>query len=87
MSYYTPKVRSQPQIDCSIEEFEEETNLLESFFRVTTPINAKTPVLQKSLCHKCYKIVLKDSTNNSIQHFPNEKVCKCQRINNRIVRN
>jgi hypothetical protein len=88
MSFYraTPKIRKSTRKPGSLEEFEEEINLIESFFRVTEPISSEKPVFSKSLCHKCHKIVLLDTTNNTVQYFPDPTVCNCKRIGNRIVR-
>ena len=42
----TRKVRKIPSKSKNLEEFTEETNLLESFFRVKEPISADKPVFK-----------------------------------------
>lgn len=70
---------SKQQLDeDSVERFEKETNLLESFFRVTEPISSEKAVLQRTTCKNCNSIRFIDSTNNTFQYFPHIKCCKCK---------
>ena len=73
----TRKTRKFPSNTPTLEEFIEETNLVESFFRVKEPISTNKQVFKLSLCHKCRGITLKDIYTNSFQHFPDKKVCNC----------